>query len=107
MTKVNRSVSARVYRGEIVRSVHIDWDDEAGYYYYILPKKAIEKATRHLKTVDVYDEDELAGIAASSAFPAARLAEHYGGPGKAFRQYPTVLNYGKHVVIVSRWGYDI
>ena len=40
---MNREVHVGVYKGEIVRSVHIDWDDEAGYDYYILPKKAIEK----------------------------------------------------------------
>ena len=104
---MNREVHTGVYKGEVVRSVHIDWDDEAGYDYYILPKKAIEKATRHLETVDIYDEDELAGIAANSAFPGARLAEHYGGPGQAYRHYPSVITYGRHVVIISRWGYDI
>lgn len=104
---MNRTVHTGVYKGEVVRSVHIDWEGEEGYDYYILPKKAIEKATRHLKTVNVYDEDELAGIAANNAFPGACLSEHYGGPGQAYRNYPSVLTYGRHVVIISGWGYDI
>jgi len=104
---MNRTVHVGVYKGEVVRSVHIDWDGETGYDYYILPKKAIEKATRHLRTVDIYDKDELAGIAVASAFPGARLSEHYAGPGQAYRNYPSVLAYGRHVVIVSDWGYDI
>jgi len=105
---MNRSVSARVYKGEVVRSVHIDFSwGETGYDYYILPKKAIEKATRHLRTVDIYDEDELAGIAVTSAFPGARLSEHYAGPGQAYRHSPSVLTFSKYVVIISHWGYDI
>lgn len=105
---MNRTVHVGVYKGEVVRSVHIDFacgDD--GYDYYILPKKAIEKATRHLETVDIYDKDELAGIAAINAFPGACLAEYYGGPGRVYRSYPSVITYGRHVVIISRWGYDI
>jgi len=107
MTKKARSVTAAVYKGEVVRSVHIDWEGESGYDYYILPKKAIEKATRHLKTLDAYEEDELAGIAANRAFPGACLSEHYGGPGRSFRNCQSVLSYSKYVVIISRWGYDI
>ena len=104
---MNRTVHTGVYKGEIVRSVHIDWEGESGYDYYILPKKAIEKVTRHLETVGAYDEDELAGIAANKAFPGACLAEYDGGPGQAYRNYPSVITYGRHVVIISRWGYDI
>lgn len=104
---MNRTVHTGVYKGEIVRSVHIDWEGESGYDYYILPKRAIKKATRHLENAGIYDDDELAGLATTMAFPSAYLAEHYGGPGQGFRNYPSVLRYGRHVVIASRWGYDI
>jgi len=103
----SRLVKTSVYRGEVVRSVHIEWDGEVGYDYYIMPNRALKKAERKIAATSLMGDRELVEIAVGLAFPGECLSEVQSGPGRFFRSRPSILRYGRHVVVCSRWGIDI